>query len=646
MIWLLAHELADERERQESTLREDGIHFDILDCEEISRQLKTNPDIVDNFFGRAWVRAFCGPDSLADEERMDGGSVTTFRQQMRQFYEALVERLDPGIPIPPAAGRKAIPLHARFVLPDVQIEASVAESGPPQQARADGQAPTGRQPEEAEPRGDFARVERKYTHRMPVHTWIVGGRNSVITGGPGSGKSTLLRYITLEILAENPPDNKIAPWVGLLPVWIPFAFWTKQLSERRECGLSECIRRWLSLWGQDGLWPLVEGALNDSRLLLLVDGLDEWTSIGAGNAAASMLQVFLRTHRVAAIATTRPFAGVALHGPDWQAADVAPLTPEQQLDLCRKWFTLNSEAGNFEGPTERGVVNRQVSDFMGVVSRSGDLQELAAVPLLLVSLIFVHLRKASLPTDRFAAYDQLVSYLIQEHPARRTAAALSDKGSGFSPLREPEVRLIFSYVAQAIYPETVVTTQRLLQLVERFLNSSEGLGLGLEPIDARGLADQFARVAEGGCGLIMKQGFDDRSFLHRSLQEFRASEYLSHQPLPTQEQLVSDHFLEPQWREILLGLFWHTKRPDDVMTLLEPISTAQETPTREMNRAELLAEVAFGPFNCPTARLKEMASDTFRRIQRHEWTPHRARLLSCVLQSSQSAKNSQGYLKS
>jgi hypothetical protein len=105
-------QLADEFECQRDALHEAGIKFFIWDGEEISKQLKMKPEIVDDFFGRAWVNEFCGPDSLTNRERMDGSRTTNFRREMREFYAALIEQLDPGIPIRPTQGRRRIPLAA------------------------------------------------------------------------------------------------------------------------------------------------------------------------------------------------------------------------------------------------------------------------------------------------------------------------------------------------------------------------------------------------------------------------------------------------------------------------------------------------------------------------------------------------------
>jgi energy-coupling factor transporter ATP-binding protein EcfA2 len=631
-------QLADECERQRGALGEAGINFEILDCEEISRQLKDKPTIVDDFFGRAWVNEFCGSTSVADELRLDGLAVTAFREQMRRFYEALVEQLDPGIPIPPAAGREVIPLRERFVVPEVQVETGIVEVQRNQQASTQTTAATQQPAQEKRQAVQEGRGQRKYTQRLPAHSWIAQGKNCILVGGPGSGKSTLLRYLALEILSDNPSNQGLASCLSYLPVWIPFAFWTQQISDNRECNIPECIQRWLHLWAQSALWPRTQDAINDSRLLLLIDGLDEWSTIEAGEVAANLLQVFLQTHHAKAIATTRPFTAVTLHGPEWQIAEIAPLTVAQQSELARKWFSFNARSAGSQHSIGRAVANRQASDFMVEVSKSRDLEELAQVPLLFLSLIFVHLRRAALPTDRFAAYNQLVTYLIQEHPAKRRAAALSAHDFGFAPLREPDVRHIFSYIAYATNPATVVGSATILQLVERVLNDSTGLDLDLPAIEARQLADQFARVAEGGCGLIIKQGFDDRSFLHRTLQEFLASAYLARLPLEKQQEFVREHSLDQRWREIILGLIWHTDRPNEVKSLLTPLLVPSNLPTDEMYRVELIAEIAFGPFNCPTADAKEFAADIFRRIQRHEWLPHRLRLMSHALQGSTSAK--------
>jgi hypothetical protein len=131
--------LVEECERQRLSLQEDGITFLVWDCEQISEQLKTKPEIVDEFFGRAWLGEFCGPEySLAYQSRLDGSQVTKFREGIRRFYEVLTEQLDPGIPVPPSQQRGSIPFSTRYVLPDIQIQSEMPDT---ERKGSDGQVP-------------------------------------------------------------------------------------------------------------------------------------------------------------------------------------------------------------------------------------------------------------------------------------------------------------------------------------------------------------------------------------------------------------------------------------------------------------------------------------------------------------------------
>ena len=111
-------------------------------------------------------------------------------------------------------------------------------------------------------------------------------------GGPGSGKSTLLRRIAMDLLAGSSSLPGISDaWGDSLPVWIPFAQWTTFVqNETGAGGLTDFLAFWLKTWSAADLVPLVEKALKDTRLLLLVDGLDEWTNREAAETAMSLIR--------------------------------------------------------------------------------------------------------------------------------------------------------------------------------------------------------------------------------------------------------------------------------------------------------------------------------------------------------------------
>ena len=62
-------------------------------------------------------------------------------------------------------------------------------------------------------------------------TCIMGqceARENLLFGEPGAGKSTFLRFLALDLLQEAPLMADTAKrWGDHIPIWIPFALWTK-----------------------------------------------------------------------------------------------------------------------------------------------------------------------------------------------------------------------------------------------------------------------------------------------------------------------------------------------------------------------------------------------------------------------------------
>jgi energy-coupling factor transporter ATP-binding protein EcfA2 len=145
--------------------------------------------------------------------------------------------------------------------------------------------------------------------RTDPDTWLASGDHHVLVGAPGSGKTTFLRHLVLDMLSDSPALTRWARRLGdRLPVWLPFHFFTWRQARYRDANASVAatLRAWLEQHDEAGLWPLVEVALEDERLLLVVDGLDEWVSESAGRSALAGLETFLGTREVPALVSARP----------------------------------------------------------------------------------------------------------------------------------------------------------------------------------------------------------------------------------------------------------------------------------------------------------------------------------------------------
>src|SRR5262249_47962959 len=126
---LEATALAEELERQAAALRERGVTLLPWDSPWLSRALKPIPELVDDFFGREWVRAFCGDDQAEQlGDRLDAAAITEFRRLMGRLYVHVFNNQDPGLLIADTPGT-AFRLEDRYVVPDVHDRRSVRLRG-------------------------------------------------------------------------------------------------------------------------------------------------------------------------------------------------------------------------------------------------------------------------------------------------------------------------------------------------------------------------------------------------------------------------------------------------------------------------------------------------------------------------------------
>ena len=103
---------------------------------------------------------------------------------------------------------------------------------------------------------------------------------------------------------------------------------------------SDVLKTWLrKVSAEEDLITLVQKALEDSRLLLFVDGLDEWSDETAARTALTLLEQFVGERNVPAITSSRPLGYERIGGLSsrWSKVKLAGLTQEQQRILVEQW---------------------------------------------------------------------------------------------------------------------------------------------------------------------------------------------------------------------------------------------------------------------------------------------------------------------
>jgi hypothetical protein len=637
-------ERAEEIEKQRSRLNEKNIKFEVWDCTLLSTKLKSHPKIVDDFFGRPWVVAFFGKNE-ADKlgKRLDVQQVALFRQSFARFYKNVFNNHDPGLPISSQGEANSLALEDRYVVPDINEWRNINIF--PSQGTDDRPLTYDDKNEESAIKKPFA-DQKQIRQRQAIESWLAGSSQSIVLGGPGSGKSTLLRFIAIDLLSESPRLALLAKkWGQFLPVWVPFALWTRMISESSaSCSLSELLNDWLKNYTEERLYPLIEKALYDERLLLLVDGLDEWTNEHAATVALDRLQVFIRQRNSPAIITSRPSGFRRLGGKqdEWQIGELSDFSLDQQKSLSKIWFTYRIKA--HDETCERNEIERianiETDRFIIELSRSRDLKDLARVPLLLCLLIYHKVHNARLPQNRFKAYNSLVEHIIQTHPQKRkVAASLTDKSCDFS---DEEIKKIFALIAYRMHEYNIEGTmdqKKAVSIVEDYLKDAEK-GLGISQRESYRLSCDLLKIGENSIGILAMASPTEIRFFHRVFQEFLASYYLSTLSLEDRITIIKNHCADPQWKDAILGLFYITACTEDVGKFIEAIKEKlkQANTIQQYTIELLLAEAAFGDFNCSTVLARMLAREAFSQVELGMWAPHREDLLHCILDGLRSTK--------
>ena len=116
----------------------------------------------------------------------------------------------------------------------------------------------------------------------PGNHWLADGLQLAVVGDAGSGKSTLLRCIALDILIEQGVFTQVSRrWGGLLPVHVSFARWSRlSAALDRAAGLKEVVAEVLQPGLTADLMSLLDRAIDERRILLLVDAVSTIVNIG------------------------------------------------------------------------------------------------------------------------------------------------------------------------------------------------------------------------------------------------------------------------------------------------------------------------------------------------------------------------------
>lgn len=631
----------DAVEEEAAKLQQSAISLIVLGGDNLSARLRAHPDIVLEFFGRACAKEFFGETVNASVlDRLDGTEVAKIRSQLHSVYSARFHLLDksvePSTPLSGSTQQSTVSLLDRFTTPDVLVrevyQPHLLKERPAGEHQNDAEYPPGFDLM-ALPKVDGA-GPKEISRRLPIFTWMESANRLAVIGDAGSGKSTVLRCLALDLLGNQSHFPSIGKKWGLhLPLFISFARWVRQTeSKGGEVGIKEILRTSLQQQLTADLINYIDRAIDERRIVLFVDGLDEWANEQAARTTLIHLLTVVNAHEIPIVVTARPkgLLKIGAIPSDWGQAAMAPLSSAQQRNIAALWFARSSADTNKEIQAE--TVSWKTERFFRELRSSRGLETLAETPLLLLGLIALAVRRQVLPVGKPQAFAQLVELLIEIHPESRATAA-GDVTSRFSKEANTDVRRsalaalafeIRSEGGDAGYP-----IKNALLTIKKFLSLPDGSAYGSEK--ANSVAQEILSVNAETVGLLVEKAPEEIGFLHASLEEFLASTHIQAWALEDILKFVKDKSGTQRWRNVIVYLVASNTRPSEVVQIIRSIELLSEDVLERSQRRLLLGEILSTAASIPNAVAQELVERSVDVLETSGWSGERSGHLVSLL---------------
>lgn len=394
----------------------------------------------------------------------------------------------------------------------------------------------------------------------------------VLLGDPGGGKSTFVNH--LAYLCAGAHLGEEAGWQArldnlfpapLLPLRVIVRRWSSRLRANGTAG-AELVYAALMEETKLERDALLQ-RLNAPDTLVLLDGLDEAPPADPNNPPSNNSEVLDRrrtiVESVEAFCDERPACRVLVtcrvkpyETKAYQLSEIRPFTLAE-LDAPRverflgRWYGEMARTGS--SSTQKAEADRE--QLQSALKRRGDLQEMAATPLLLTMLARVNAR-SGLPDNRADLYHECVEQLLWEWEAAKSQDGgqgggertglvdlLNAEGAG---LKRGDLERVLWEMTFAAHAQSGAETADLpaASLRQKLASVHPKADAGWA------WANRVVRLMAERSGLLVDTGVGTFTFPHRTFQEYLAARWLLEQEdCPQRAALLAE---SDKWREVIL----------------------------------------------------------------------------------------------
>jgi energy-coupling factor transporter ATP-binding protein EcfA2 len=371
------------------------------------------------------------------------------------------------------------------------------------------------------------------------------GRGLALIGPPGSGKTTLLQHLLLVFARNRQGRHGLR---RLLPILVELRNLTEALKKETPPTLADAIR---SYWKTERriadlmkLEPTgwLEKRLRSSRVLLLLDGLDEVPQAQRMQVSAWVQEQMRHDdhRRCLFLLTSRPGGYVDAPLSEATVLEVQSFSPAQTSKFIDGWYLANEIAasGNEDSEPVRRRATRGATDLRDRLRENPGLYDLTVNPLLLTMVCMVHRYRGALPGSRSQLYEEICKVLLERW---RQAKGIAEDLTG-----EQKLAVLRTLAEEFMRREArEMLEEDILPVIAAPLAS-----IGYRDEGGVTAGQRFLRFIQVSSGLLLEKEKGRWSFAHKTFQEYLTAEHWLRTP-----NLVPDWAAKVPsdwWRETLL----------------------------------------------------------------------------------------------
>jgi predicted NACHT family NTPase len=344
----------------------------------------------------------------------------------------------------------------------------------------------------------------------------------MVLGAPGAGKSTFLRKIGLESFKGKKGNFKHQA--------IPVLLELKKFTESK-IDLKALIEAEFTTCGFPKPKQFTENALDQGKLLILLDGLDEVPSANV-NSVIDAIQDFVdRYDKNRYIASCRT-AAYRYNFKRFSDVILSEFDDEQIQQFINNWFRSEEDKQAGTAALCWELLER---------AENKAAKELAHSPILLTFLCLTYNKSQTFANNRSGLYKKALRILLEEWAAEKRIMRQAIY-EGLSV--ELEEVLLSEIACEGFAADRLFIPQS--QLVERikvFLSSNLNAPKQLS-------GEQVLEAIAIQQGILVERLEDVYSFSHLTLQEYLTARYIYANDLIS--QMVEKYLTDDRWREVFL----------------------------------------------------------------------------------------------